>query len=260
MSLALYTLTAALLLWLAHRYVQPIPRPAAVILYVLPFAFVGYALWTGRIYGPVDLPYATEPLNWMKIQYGIGKLHNGILSDVYCQMIPWRKAVQWSLAHGEWPLWNRFILSGDILAAAAQPAVYSPFTLIACLLPVAHSLTFTAAIAHFVAGLCAYLFARELGCRPMAALIASAGWMYSTALALFILWPLAFSWAFCPLVFLGVRRVVKMREIGVLTTSFVLLLLAGHPETALHVVVLGAIYGLAPLQRFARSSPASWRC
>ncbi|HET7435306.1 MAG TPA: YfhO family protein [Thermoanaerobaculia bacterium] len=250
MSLALYTATAALLLWLVHRHVTPVSRGAAIVLYALPFAFVGIALLAGRIYGPIDLPYATEPLNWMKGKYGIDDLHNGILSDVYCQMIPWRKAVQWSLAHGEWPLWNRFILSGDILAAAAQPAAYSPFTLLACLLPVAHSLTFTAAIAHLVAAIGAFLLARELGCRESAALIASAGWMYSTALALFILWPLGFSWAFFPFVLLGVKRVCatpSVRSIALLTIGFTLLLLAGHPETALHVIVLGAAYGVVQL-------------
>ncbi len=77
----------------------------------------------------------------MAAAHGIGQPRNGILSDVANQMIPWRKAVQWSFAHHQAPLWNPFILSGDILAAAAQPAAYSPFTWIACLLPVANSFT-----------------------------------------------------------------------------------------------------------------------
>ncbi|HWS72135.1 MAG TPA: hypothetical protein VN605_08470, partial [Thermoanaerobaculia bacterium] len=98
MSFLLYTATAALLLFLAHRCVRPISRTAALVLYAFPFAFVGLALVAGRIYGPVDLPYATEPLNAMRFDYGLTRLHNGVLSDVYCQMIPWRKAVQWSLA------------------------------------------------------------------------------------------------------------------------------------------------------------------
>jgi len=246
MTLLLYAITAAALLMLTHRFITPISRGAAIAIFAMPFAFVGYALLTNRVYGPVDLPYLAPPLNWMKQQAGIFRLHNGFLSDVYCQMIPWRKAVQWSLQQGEWPLWNPFILSGDILAAAGQPAAYSPFTLLACLLPVAHSLTFSAAITHFLAILGAFLFARELGCRESAALVASAGFSFSTCIALFILWPLGASWVWLPFVLLAVKR----ESIPLLTTSLTLLLLSGHPETALHIVFLGAAYAIFEMRGF----------
>jgi membrane protein YfhO len=240
MTLILYSATAALLLWLSHRWVTPLSRAAAAILFLVPFVFTGYALVASRVYAPVDHPWETVPLNWMKADYGLTTAHNGFLSDVSTQMIPWRAAVHRSFAHGGWPLWNRFILSGDILAPSAQPAVYSPFTLLACLLPVALSMTFTAAIGHLVAALGAFLLARELGCREPAALVAAAGFTYATGMALFILWPLGFAWAWAPWVFLGVRR----RSVALLTAAFVLLLLAGHPETALHVVALAVAWAL----------------
>jgi len=174
MALALYAAVAIALLLLSHRFILPLSRVAATVLFLLPFVFTGHALVTSRVYGPVDLPYGSVPLNWMAEQYGLGAPHNGRLSDLYGQMIPWRKAVQWSLAHGEWPLWNPFMLSGDILAPAGQPAPYSPLLLMALLLPVPIGLTFSAAITHFMAALGAFLFARELGCRESSALIAAA--------------------------------------------------------------------------------------
>lgn len=240
MLLLLYSITAGALLWLSHRYVVRLSRAATAILFVIPFVFTGYALVTSRAYAPIDHPWETVPLNWMKEQYGLTAAHNGWLSDVSTQMMPWRAAVRWSLAHGEWPLWNRFILSGDILAPAAQPAPYNPFTLLSCLLPVALSMTFTAAVAHFVAALGAFLLARQLGCREAAALVAAAGFTYATNMAIFILWPLAFAWAWAPWVFLGVCR----RSVPLLTGAFVLLLVSGHPETALHVVALSAVWAL----------------
>lgn len=263
MSLALYTLTAAALLALVHRFVRPISRWSAIALFAIPLAFVGYALLTGRVYGPVDLPYLAPPMNWMKQQYGLFRLHNGYLSDIYAQMIPWRKALQWSLQQGQWPLWNPFILSGDILAASGQPAAYSPFTLLALLLPVAHSLTFSAATTHLIAALGAFLVARELGCRESAALVAAAGWSLSTAIGLFVLWPLGASWAWLPWVLVAVRGVVRCSSFvardeprttnhehpaTLLTIVLTLLLLSGHPETALHVVFLGVIYGIFELR------------
>src|SRR5262249_10871875 len=214
--------------------------------------FTGRALLTGGVYAPVDLPYLTEPLREMRGPLGVPRPHNGILSDIYAQMIPWRKAVRFALAHGQWPLWNPFILSGTVLAAAAQPAAYSPFTLLACLLPIADSLTFSAAITFFIAGLGAYLFARELGCRDSVALIAAAGWMYSQAMAFFVLCALGGAWSFFPLVLLGTRRCARapgVRSAAILMVALTLLVLAGHPETALHVVAAGAIYGLVQIPR-----------
>ncbi len=240
MALALYAVVAMALLLLTHRFILPLSRVAAVLLFLLPFVFTGSALLTSRVYGPIDQPYGSHPLNFMKEAYGIGAPHNSQLSDLYGQMIPWRRAVQWSLAHGEWPLWNPFILSGDILAQSAQPAPYSPFTLLALLLPVPIGLTFSAAITHFLAALGAFLFAREIGCREPASLIAAAGWMCASSMVLFVLWPLGAAWTWLPFVLLGVRRAA----LPILTSAFTVLLLAGHPETALHVVFLAGAYAL----------------
>src|SRR5205085_382103 len=230
--------------------VTPLSRRDALLLILLPMVFTGRALVTGGVYAPVDLPYLTEPLREMRGPLGVPRPHNGILSDLYAQMIPWRKAVQFSYAHGRWPLWNPFILSGTVLAAAAQPAAYSPFTLLACLLPVPAGLTFSAAIAFFLAGLGAYLFARELGCRELVALIAAAGWMYSMPMAFFVLWAIGGAWAFLPLVLLGTHRCVRapgLRSAALLTVALTLLVLAGRRETALRVVAVGAAYGLVLL-------------
>jgi hypothetical protein len=256
MSLTLYIAVALLLLWIAHRALMPVSRAAALVLILLPMCITGKALLTGGVFGPVDLPYFTEPLRDMRVPLGVAKPQNGMLSDLYAQMIPWRKAVQFAISHGRWPLWNPFILSGTQLAAAAQPAAYSPFTLIACLLPVAHSITFSAAMTFFLAGLGAFLFARELGCRESVALSAAAGWMYAGGMAFFVLWSLGSSWALLPLVLFATRRCVHapgIRTTAILMTVLTLLLLAGHPETAFHVVFCGALYGLVELLAIRRN-------
>lgn len=250
MSFLLYAVTAAGLLWLCHRSVLPISRTAMALLFLFPLFFAGRALLTDSVYAPIDLPYATEPLLRMREPYGLSGMHNSVLSDISCQMIPWRKAVQRSLQNRVWPIYNPFILSGDILAAAAQPAAYSPVTLLACLLPIGKGLTFSAAIAFFIAGLCAFLFAREIGSGELSGLVAAAVWMYSTGVSFMIHWPLAVSWTFLPFILLGVRRVIRApgsRSVAALTTGFLLLLLAGHPETALHVVTIGCFYALFEL-------------
>src|SRR5436190_1065587 len=246
MLLALYAATSVLLLWLAHRFITPIGRVSAVVLFLVPFCFAGRALLTGGVYAPLDLIYAAEPFNGMKEQFHIGHVF-GSLSDVACQMTPWRAAVWHAFRAREWPLWNPYILSGDILAATAQPAVYSPFTWIAVLLPIAVSMTFTAAILHFIAALGGFLFAREIGCSEEAGWIGGAGWAFCTGLTVFILWPHGHAFALLPLVLIGTRRVALspgVRAAAILTIGFSLMIVSGHPETLLHTVTIAIPYGI----------------
>ena len=177
----------------------------------------------------------------------MSKAHNATLSDLYCQIIPWRSAVRTAIAHGEWPLLNPFMLCGDILAAAAQPAPYDPFNLIGMAIPLAPSLTFAAAMTFFLAGFGAFVFARALGCSELAALVAAAGWMFSGNMAFFVGWPLARAWAWLPLIFFAVRLVVNEASVRagvILMIALTLLIFAGHPESLLHVTAVGAAYGL----------------
>jgi hypothetical protein len=249
MALALYAATAALALWLVHRFVRPLSRKAMLFLFLVPFALAGKALLTNEAFGPIDAAYIGEPLNAIRLLRGVGAPHNLVTTDIYTQMIPWREVVRQSWLHGEWPLWNPYILCGDILAAAAQPAAYHPFTLIACLLPAPLSFTFTVAMVFLVAAIGAFALARELGCRESTAAIAAVGWTYCTSLALYVLWPHG-CWAYLPLILLATHRVVRepgVRSGAFLLISLTLLILAGHPETVLHIVTLGVAYALFAL-------------
>lgn len=257
MPLLIYSVTAVALLALTHRFVQPVSRRAAVILFLLPFIYTGKALVLNRVYGPIDRTYAELPLSDLRADYGIGPPHNPMVTDIYSQMYPWRHVVREALRRGEWPLWNPYMLCGDILAASAQSAPYSPFTLIACLMPSPLSFTFTAAITLFLYALCAWAFARELGCGEPASLVAAAGSMCATNAIFYVLWPLGHCWAYLPFVFLGTRRCVRtpgVRAAALLATALTLTILAGHPESVLHIVATGGVYGLFELAQRWRSA------
>jgi hypothetical protein len=256
MTVVLYLLTAAALLFLVHACVTRLTSGAALALLLLPLVFTGRALMTGRVYAPVELAYTTEPLYAYAAEAGAPAPQNRMLSDITFQMIPWRAALRQAVANGELPLLNRFEGCGDGLAGEAQPAPFSPFTLLALLLPVVASFGFTASIAFFLGALGAYLLARELQCSEMAALVVAAAFTLSAPIALQILWPLGFGWALLPLVLLSARRVVESPSICsalLLTTTLALEALAGHPETLLHVAALGAIYGTYELLRRGRA-------
>ena len=255
MPLALYTLTAAVLLWLAHRFVRPVSRWAATVLFLVPFVFAGEALVTSRVVAPVDLPYQTVPLSWMKAQYGIGEISPAFHSDVYTEFVPWRQVLRWSLARGEWGLRDPFALSGDVLLAAQQAAVFWPPTLLALLMPAALSFTYTAAVTLLIAALCTFLLARELECGEMASLVAAAGWSLSTAMLSFALVTMSATWAWCPLLLVAVRRVVSepsIRSGALLTFAFTALLYSSHPESAVLSILLGVGFAAFELARVRR--------
>lgn len=257
MVFVLYAGTALLLLVLAHRYVRAISWAAALVLFALPLGITGYAVATGGVYGPIDYPYASEPLQALKPLYGIGTPHNASATDVYAQFFPWRRTVQESWRRGEWPLWNPYMLCGHLLAAAVQSAPYSPFTLIACMLPAAVSFTYTASIALFLAALGAFLFARELDCSETAALVAAAGWAFASSTILYIETAMGFTSVYEPMLLLAARRVARVPRISsavLLAIVLALMILAGHPETLFLAVVAGGAFGIFELVR-ARRNP-----
>jgi hypothetical protein len=246
MSLLLYAAGAALIL----LPVRKMRARILIALALLPLAMTGRALLTGRLVAPVEMVWMTEPFHGMKNANGAGEMHNGVLLDIASQMIPWREAVRDSFAHREWPLLNRSILGGDILAAAAQPAAYSPITWIACLLPAAESFNVSTSLTLLLAALGAFLFAAELGCGESAALFAAIGWMLSTPMSTFAMWPLGATWALLPLVLLATRRCIRAPSFTNGMSLMIVLTLAtvsGHPESLLHVVTFGAAYGVFEL-------------
>lgn len=250
MSFVLYGVTAAAILFLAHRFVAPLGARAALILALLPLVMTGRAMLTGRVIAPIEMAYLTEPLYGLKNAYGVGGVHNASLSDVAFQMIPWRAAVRRALADREWPLLNPSILGGDLLAASAQPAAYNPVTWIACLLPPAESFNVSASVALLLAALAAFVFAVELGCGEAAAFVAAIGYALSTPVTTFAMWPLGAAWAVFPFVLLATRRCVRAPNVAsgaTLLVALSLVAVSGHPESLLHIVAFSAAYGLYEL-------------
>ncbi len=246
MSALLYFIAAGACLALARR-VAPLSWRAAAALALLPLCFTGRALLAGRVYAPLDLAYTNEPLASVARQVGITHTVNPALSDVYAQFIPWNAALRAAVHRGEWPLWNPYELCGDPLAGAAQSAPYHPVTLLGLLLPLAGGLTFTAAMTYFLAALSMFLFLRALELGELPSLFGAAAWAFSTHVVSFILTAHGLSIAIAPLVFLGGRLIARapsLRSAAVLTIALVLLTLAGHPETELHVVTMAAAYTL----------------
>jgi hypothetical protein len=249
-ALLLYLTVAVVALLVWRRWVTPISAGAALVLILLPFLFIGPALVTNRVYGGYDILFLSQPFSDYAKELGFTTAHNGLLVDHVLQMVPWQQMVRESFAHHQWPLWNPAMDSGEVLAAGMQAAPLNPLNLMAMLLPLGLATTFTAAMIFFLAALFTFAFARELECSEEASLVAAAGFALCSAMAFFGTWPHGRSWTVLPFVLLAVRRVVRGRDLAafsLLTISFVLLIVFGHPETMLHVAAIGMVYGVFEL-------------
>ncbi len=260
MAFLLYLATAVLLLALVDRFVRKLSAVAAFLLFLLPLGLTGYALVTDGVYGPIDHLYQEVPLKAAGPEHGMSVgARNASAIDIVSEFFPWRQAVRASWRRGEWPLWNGYNLCGHPLAAEAQSAPYSPFTLLALLLPAAVSLSYSAAIALLLAAISAYLFARERECGEAAALFAAAGWAFAASIVVYSLTAMGLTTVFMPLLLTAVRRVVWQPGIAagaLLMTTIVLTALQGHPESLFLNVLVGCVYALFELLR-RRTSP--WR-
>jgi membrane protein YfhO len=260
MAFLLYTATAPLLLWLIDRFVRKLSWIASLVLFVLPLGLTGSALVTDGVYGPIDHLYQEVPLKAVGPEHGVvGGARNASAIDVVSEFFPWRQAVRASWRRGEWPLWNSYNLGGHPLAAEAQAAPYSPFTLLALILPAAVSLSYSAAIGLLIAALSAFLFARELGCSEAAALFAAAGWAFAASIVVYSLTAMGLTTVYMPLLLTAVRRVVWQPAIATgafLTTAIALTALQGHPESLFLNILVGCAYAIFELVR-RRASP--WR-
>ena len=242
MALALYLAVTIALVAVLRRLIA---WRAAIVLIAMPLVFTGPALFTNRMYAPLDLLYMSEPFA-SAAKPGI---RNSVLTDISHQIVPWNIAVRESVRAGEWPLWNRLMLAGDVLAAAGQPAPYYPVTILAWLMPLAHGLTFGAAMGFFVAGLGAYLYFRRVGSSEVASMFGAGAWMYATPVVFYLEWPLGASLALLPLVLFGAEWLLDDAIPGAiaLTIALTLLIFAGHPESVLHVVGASAAHALVRL-------------
>ena len=256
-ALLLYAVVSAMLIALTRRWIVALTWRTGALLALLPLAITGPALLTGGIYAPIDLAYENEPLASVAREHGIAGTVNPLLTDVQRLMIPWQKAVRYALAHGDWPLWNPFSYSGDILAAASEPSPWHPLHLLGYLLPLAQSVTFHATAVLFAAALCAYALARDLGASEPASVIAGAAWMLSAFLLFFAQVPLGSTVLLQPMIFVAVRKIVRdprYATIVLLAIVLTLAVVAGHPESTLHVVAWGVVYGV-----FEFASHRNWR-
>ena len=255
MALLTYLLAGTAILVFVSRTLLRVDVRSGFALLLLPLLFTGEAIVRGAAYAPADIPLFSEPLSSHAKSRGFAEARSPALSDVATLMIPWREAVRASYARGEWPLWNPSILCGDILAAASEPGPYHPVRLLSMILSPAAGITLEASMTLLLSGLAMFLMLRSRELSTMPAVVGAAVWMFSDFLTFYLEYPMGSAVSMLPFLCFAIDCLLErevVRGFYALSAGFVLLILAGHPESTLHVVTITAIYFLIRLVTLRR--------
>jgi Bacterial membrane protein YfhO len=178
---------------------------------------------------------------------------NPYLNDIATQVLPWTEAVRLAFREGSLPWRDRWNGCGTPLAANSVSAAFFPVTLATMLFPLWRGFALAVAVKLLLAASGMWLWARELGASARAAAFAAVAFALSFSfLPPWILYPQSGVFCLWPWMLFLIERCRDRRgyarAVTGLTAVFVLIVLAGHPESA----ALGAVFAAALLAgRFA---------
>jgi hypothetical protein len=170
------------------------------------------------------------------------------LSDPVWQFVPWIQLARRELSAGRLPLWNPHQSGGVPLLGNAISALGSPLLWPALLLGVEAGWNLSLLLRILVALASAYLWLRDAGRSPAAALAGGAAFALSGAFIAWLEHPQTLTAAAVPLVLLFVRRLCRRPTRGDLLGLAVAVFVVasgGHPETLLMAALLAAAVLLA---------------
>ncbi|MFO7973428.1 MAG: YfhO family protein [Candidatus Hydrogenedentota bacterium] len=216
-----------------HLTIRELVIQAVVLLGLLVPVYPGTFL-QGEVTLPGDILYIAPP--WQDYApEGFTGHKNPVLFDSICQHTLWYKEAQEALKAGEWPLWNHLQNAGMPLLANYQTAVFYPPRLFHVFFDNYTAITLFFVLRLWLCGATAYLCGRGIGLGVAASRFLSVGWMLASYNLLWSYWPEPDVAAWLPILFLGAEWLIKGRigkGFAAMLFGAVLILLAGHPETA----------------------------
>jgi hypothetical protein len=241
-------LLAFLLARALRRWWDSVPVRVWGVFGVIVVILFGPALFLGKILLPADiLPWLQTPEAMRAPAEG-----NPLQLDLVTQVVPLQAEVRRTLAAGRWPAWNPDAGAGMPLLADPTAQVFQPLVLAGLPLPLAQAIGVTAGLKVLIALVFFFLLMRRQGLSEGAALFGSLAYGLGGFLLLWLNWPLATPAALLPLVLYALAMTGdrgERRDFGLLVAALFMLLVAGHPETILHVAIVGGLFATSRLLR-----------
>jgi hypothetical protein len=229
-----------------RRWWDPVPVRVWGVFGVIAVILFGPALFLGRVLLPADILPWVRPLEEMRAPAE----GNTLQLDLVTQIVPLQTEVRRALGAGTWPAWNPDVGAGMPLLADPQSQAFQPLVLAGLVLPLWQAAGVTAGLKVLISLVFFFLLMRRQGLSEGAALFGSLAYGLGGFVMLWLNWPLATPAALLPLVLYALAMTDDRgarRDFGLLVAALCTLLVAGHPETVLHVVIAGGLFAVSRL-------------
>ena len=167
-------------------------------------------------------------------------------ADSIRQIYLWKEFAAQEFKRGQVPLWNPYTFSGQPLLANFQSSVFYPLNFFYFLTDPRNAWILLVVTQPLLGGLFMYLAARSFKLSSPASLFSSITFMLSSYL---ITWMengnISHSYIWLPLIFWSINNYFKnykFRYFLTLSVSLSMSTLAGHPQTAIYLYIIAAIY------------------
>lgn len=160
---------------------------------------------------------------------------NWLTGEVLYQFNVWYPLSAQAVREGDWPLWNPLQMTGMPLLANYQTAPFYPPRLLHLVLDPFVATTVFMLLRLWLCGANAYICARVLGLGVAASRFFSVAFMLCGYALTWFYWPEPGVIAWLPILFLGTELILRGRFLRghcAMTLGGVMLMLAGHPESA----------------------------
>jgi len=184
---------------------------------------------------------------WARVARTEAVQHYANIGDLATQMYPFRSVAAESIHQGTLPIWNSRFLSGAPLLASPQSALFYPLNFFYYLLPMPVAWTACILARMFLAGILMTLFVRSVGASRAGAVFSGIIFSSCGFITAWQGYPMGDAAIWLPLICYAVHRLHNNSSsfsIAIAAVAFAMPVLAGHPETAAHVILIGVAMAL----------------
>lgn len=217
----------------------------SLTLLILELFYFADALRPGRVLSPADALLVTESFRSPgALEY---EPSNRLLTDIVTQTDPWMRLVANEWRAGRVPLWNPLAGCGAPLLGNAQSSALFPINFIYFLAQSPYAWVVMALVKLYIAGLGAFLLARQLGLGRTGRWFVGLCFPFSGFVTVWLLYALGNVAIWLPWLLWRVEKLAQApgpRSAAWLAVLICLAVLGGHPETTAHVLLLTGVYML----------------
>jgi hypothetical protein len=221
-----------------------------ILLVIVVLTALNYApMFAGTIPFPTDSVSSWPPFS--RVAPPNPPTPHADIGDLVHSFYPFRTLAARSIRHGELPLWNPYMLSGTPFLANAQSALFYPANFLYYFLPVPLAWGLGFPLRRFLAAIFTALFLRRIGATTTGAITSALLFSFCGFLTVWQGSAMSDAAIWLPLICYSVVRLhsdLSTRAVLLTAFAFTMPVLAGHPETAIHLTITGL--GLAVLMAF----------